>query len=147
MHRYKSLLIACLSISLVLATQLLALSAHGASRNPNILIIVADDLGYGELNCQGNPEIPTPNIDSLAKGGIRFTSGYVSGPYCSPTRAGMMTGRYQQRFGHEFNPGPAQAASPDFGLSLKEETIGDGFNDIGYEKVSFGKSYVGCPCE
>src|SRR5436190_8347250 len=90
-----------------------------APRKPNILVIVADDLGYGELTCQGNPQIPTPNIDQIAKNGVRFTSGYVSGPYCSPTRAGLLTGRYQQRFGHEFNPGPAQGASPDFGISLQ----------------------------
>src|SRR5947208_15309532 len=89
-------------------------------RKPNILILVGDDLGYGELSCQGNPQIPTPNIDSLAAHGIRFTSGYVSGPYCSPTRAAMLTGRYQQRFGHEFNPGPAQSDPDNFGLSLKE---------------------------
>src|SRR3954470_20403890 len=92
------------------------------ARRPNVLLIVADDLGYGELSCQGNPQIPTPHIDSIAKNGTRFTSGYVSGPYCSPTRAGLMTGRYQQRFGHEFNPGPAEAAVEKFGLSLKETT-------------------------
>src|SRR5712692_4767045 len=96
------------------------LVADAADRKPNILIIVADDLGYGELSCQGNPQIPTPNIDSLAKAGVRFTSGYVSGPYCSPTRAALMTGRYQQRFGHEFNPGPAQNTPRTFGLSLRE---------------------------
>ncbi len=81
---------------------------------PNVLVIVADDLGWGELGCQGNNEIPTPHIDSIAKSGIRFTSGYVSGPYCSPTRAGLMSGRYQQRFGHEFNPGPT--APDNFGI-------------------------------
>src|SRR3954454_19661659 len=103
------------------AAALLALTAAAADvRRPNILIIVADDLGYGELSVQGNPQIPTPHIDSLAKNGIRFTSGYVSGPYCSPTRAGLLTGRYQQRFGHEFNPGPAVTAPATFGLSLKE---------------------------
>src|SRR5207249_9138599 len=93
-------------VSLILPLGFLV--AKAADRKPNILIIVADDLGYGELGCQGNPQIPTPNIDSLAQAGVRFTSGYVSGPYCSPTRAALMTGRYQQRFGHEFNPGPAQ---------------------------------------
>ena len=77
-------------------------------KRPNVLFIVADDLGYGELSCQGNPQIPTPQIDSIANSGIRFSSGYVSGPYCSPTRAGLMTGRYQQRYGHEFNPGPCR---------------------------------------
>src|SRR5207302_7125373 len=104
----------------LLASLVSVATSQSADRKPNILVIVADDLGYGELSCQGNPQIPTPNIDTLAKNGVRFTSGYVSGPYCSHTRAGLMTGRYMQRFGHEFNPGPAQAASPDFGLSLKE---------------------------
>jgi arylsulfatase A-like enzyme len=92
-----------------------------ANAKPNVLVILADDLGYGELGCQGfTSQIPTPHIDSIAAGGVRFTSGYVSGPYCSPTRAGFMTGRYQQRFGHEFNPGPAQTADKSFGLSLDE---------------------------
>src|ERR1043166_891611 len=122
---------------------LLNVSAPAAERKPNILIILADDLGYGELSCQGNPQVPTPNIDSLAKTGVRFTSGYVSGPYCSPTRAALMTGRYQQRFGHEFNPGPAEAASEKFGLSLKEKTIGDRFKELGYATGWFGKSHLG----
>src|SRR5688500_9400856 len=94
-----------------------AIPAH-AERKPNILLIVADDLGYGELTSQGyTKDIPTPNIDSIEKNGIRFTNGYVSGPYCSPTRAGLLTGRYQQRFGHEFNPGKAVSAGEKIGLS------------------------------
>ena len=76
-----------------------------AGRKPNIIILLADDQGYADPGFQGCKDIPTPNIDSLAKNGVRCTNGYVSGPYCSPTRAGLMTGRYQQRFGHEFNPG------------------------------------------
>jgi arylsulfatase A-like enzyme len=62
-------------------------------QRPNIFILQTDDLGYGELTCQGNPQVPAPQIDSIGKHGVRFTSGYVSGPYCSPTRAGLMTGR------------------------------------------------------
>ena len=77
--------------------------ASAATRRPNIVILLADDLGYGELGCQGNPEIPTPHIDSIARAGVRFTSGYVSAPYCCPSRAGLLTGRYQTRFGHEMN--------------------------------------------
>jgi arylsulfatase A-like enzyme len=100
-------------------------------------------LGYGELGCQGNPEIPTPNIDSLARGGIRCTSGYVSCPVCSPTRAGLMTGRYQQRFGHEFNPGPAEMASEDFGLPLGEVTVADRLKSAGYATGIFGKWHLG----
>lgn len=115
-----------------------------ADRKPNILVIVADDLGYGELSCQGfTKQVPTPNIDSIAANGVRFTSGYVSGPYCSPTRAALMTGRYQQRFGHEFNPGPAEAAVPNFGLSLNEKTIGDRLKAAGYATGWFGKSHLG----
>lgn len=113
------------------------------SRKPNILVIVADDLGYGELTAQGNPQIPTPHIDSIARNGTRFTSGYVSGPYCSPTRAGLMTGRYQQRFGHEFNPGPGMGESPVFGLALNEKTMGDRLRAAGYVNGWFGKSHLG----
>jgi arylsulfatase A-like enzyme len=113
------------------------------ARRPNILVIVADDLGYGELSCQGNPQIPTPNIDSIARGGIRFTSGYVSGPYCSPTRAGLMTGRYQQRYGHEFNPGPAGEEAENFGLSLAEATLAERLKAAGYATGMFGKWHLG----
>ena len=130
--------------TLLLALLTLTVSSFAAgARRPNILLIVADDLGYGELSIQGNPQIPTPFIDSLAKNGTRFTSGYVSGPYCSPTRAGLLTGRYQQRYGHEFNPGPAQQASVVFGLSLKETTIGNHLKTAGYATGWFGKSHLG----
>ncbi|MES2438012.1 MAG: sulfatase-like hydrolase/transferase [Verrucomicrobiota bacterium] len=122
----------------------LSLPVFAAERKPNVLLIVADDLGYGELGFQGfNKDIPTPNIDSIAANGTRFTSGYVSGPYCSPTRAALLTGRYQQRFGHEFNPGPPVAANEPVGLSLAETTIGDRFRKAGYATGWFGKSHLG----
>ena len=123
---------------------LLAVTLPAAARPPNVLLIVADDLGYGELGCQGfTAQIPTPHIDSIAKNGVRFTSGYVSGPYCSPTRAGLLTGRYQQRFGHELNPGPAHLTPPTVGLPLSETTIGDRFKAAGYATGWFGKSHLG----
>jgi arylsulfatase A-like enzyme len=116
----------------------------GADARPNVLVILADDLGWGELGCQGfTKEIPTPNIDSLAINGVRMTSGYVSGPYCSPTRAGFMTGRYQQRFGHEFNPGPAESAVKNFGLPLSEKTIANYFKEAQYATGWIGKSHLG----
>lgn len=129
---------------LTLAGLALLPTSGQAAGKPNVLLIVADDLGYGELTAQGfTKDIPTPNIDSIAKNGVRFSSGYVSGPYCSPTRAGLLTGKYQQRFGHEFNPGPPQAASEAFGLSLKEKTLGDHFKTLGYATGWFGKSHLG----
>src|SRR5687767_15852899 len=98
------------------------LSAADKGAKPNFIIILSDDVGYGEFGFQGNTEIPTPNIDSIARNGVRFTTGYVSGPYCSPTRAGLLTGRYQTRFGHEFNGGGG-AGGPGFGLTLTEKTL------------------------
>lgn len=116
-------------------------AARAADSKPNVLIIVADDLGYGDLGFQGGKDIPTPNIDGLAAGGARCTSGYVTGPYCSPTRAGLLTGRYQQRFGHEFNPGGQGAQAK--GLPLTETTIADRFKAAGYATGLVGKWHLG----
>lgn len=132
-------------LPLILSAVTIAHVAPAAEqRKPNILLIVADDLGYGELGAQGfTKDIPTPHIDSIAANGVRFTSGYVSGPYCSPTRAGLLTGRYQQRFGHEFNPGPPTAENTKVGLSLAETTLGNRLKEAGYATGWFGKSHLG----
>ena len=133
-----------LTIPLIASLLATLATSLAADRRPNVLIIVADDLGYGELSCQGyTREIPTPHIDSIAANGVRFTSGYVSGPYCSPTRAGLLTGRYQQRFGHELNPGPAQFTPATVGLPVAEKTIGDRFKTAGYMTGWIGKSHLG----
>jgi arylsulfatase A-like enzyme len=112
--------------------------AETVDRQPNILLIVADDLGYADVGFQGGRDIPTPHLDSIPANGARFTSGYVSGPYCSPTRAGMLTGRYQQRFGHEFNP-PAN----EHGLPLSEITLADRLKAAGYATGLVGKWHLG----
>ncbi len=108
------------------------------AKKPNILFIVGDDMGYADVGFNGCKDIPTPNLDSLAKSGVRFPSGYVSAPYCSPTRAGLLTGRYQERFGHEFNPG-----KPDTGLPLTETTIANRLKAVGYTTGLVGKWHLG----
>lgn len=120
-------------------------NAEDRARRPNILVIVADDLGYADLGFQGGKDVPTPNIDSIAAGGVRFTNGYVSGPYCSPTRAGLLTGRYQQRFGHEFNPGGEGGGEggKGIGLPLSETTIANRFKEAGYATGLVGKWHLG----
>lgn len=128
-----------------------ALSATEAAtaRRPNIIVIVADDLGYADVGFQGGKEIPTPHIDALAKSGIRCSSGYVSCPVCSPTRAGLATGRYQQRFGHELNPGPIAETGQkgegraEFGLPTTEATLAGALKNAGYATGAVGKWHLG----
>lgn len=79
-------------------------AAEASARRPNVLVLLADDLGYADLGCQGSPDVKTPNIDPLDANGVRCTAGYVTAPQCSLTRAGLLSGCYQQRFGHEGNP-------------------------------------------
>jgi arylsulfatase A-like enzyme len=121
-------------------------AAAVAATKPNVIIFLCDDVGYGEFGFQGSKDIPTPHIDSIAKNGVRFTNGYVSGPYCSPTRAALMTGRYQTRFGHEFNGGGG-AGGKGFGLPLSEKTIADRLRDMGYATCAIGKWHLGGPPE
>ena len=128
----------CLSLGLALP----GTTGFAAGRpKPNVLLIVADDLGFADLGFQGGKDIPTPHLNGLAKGGVRCTNGYVSGPYCSPTRAGLLTGRYQQRFGHEFNPGEGDGGKA--GLPLSETTLGDRFKSAGYATGLVGKWHLG----
>ena len=122
----------------ILVALTIAPSRGTAAAQPNILLIVGDDMGYADVGFHGSKEIPTPNLDALAASGVRFTSGYVSGPYCSPTRAGLLTGRYQTRFGHEFNPD-----APGTGLPINEKTIADRLKAAGYATGLVGKWHLG----
>lgn len=106
---------------------------------PNILIIVADDLGYGDIGVNGAELIRTPNIDELAGEGIRFTSGYVTAAVCAPSRAALMTGRHQQSFGYEFNP----RGRDDVGIPVEVTTIADRMQAAGYRTGLVGKWHLG----
>ena len=117
------------------------LGAPFAGARPNVLVIVADDLGYADIGVHGGCEVRTPNIDALAASGVRCTSGYVTAPYCSPSRAGFLTGRYQTRFGHEFNPHVGDEAV--LGLPLAERTIADRLRSAGYATALIGKWHQG----
>jgi arylsulfatase B len=127
---------------------------------PNILFLIADDLGYGELaaftsaNAAASAaasaavrDIPTPHLDALAASGVRFTNGYVTAPFCAASRAALMTGRYQTRFGFEFNPIGAKNAAPGIGLPVGEKTIADRLRDAGYATALVGKWHLGGTAE
>jgi len=110
--------------------------------SPNIVLIVADDLGYGDLGCYGSESNQTPNIDALAEGGLRFTDFHTGGAMCSPTRASMLTGQYPQRFGKQFD-GALSAGNPEDGLPLEVETIAELLKRNGYATGCFGKWHLG----
>ena len=121
----------------------LAVSAWSAEQ-PNIVLIVADDLGYPDICAYGCSSGRTPHIDSLAELGVKFTDGYVSAPICSPSRAGMLTGRYQQRFGHEFNAGgAARSHRMGLGTPASETLLPAYLKSAGYATGMSGKWHLG----
>lgn len=116
--------------------------AHTQSSVPNIIIILADDLGYADVGFTGSKDIPTPNIDRIAKQGVVCTRGYVSYAVCGPSRAGLLTGRYQDRFGFSRNP----LLAPNdvtMGLPLDQQTLADFLKQQQYTTGAIGKWHLG----
>ena len=107
---------------------------------PNVVLIIADDLGWGDLGSYGSPLMRTPRLDRLAGQGVRFTAAYVAAAVCSPSRAGLMTGRYPQRHGYEFN---TSGRDVEIGLSTDERTLGDLMRGAGYATGYVGKWHLG----
>jgi arylsulfatase A-like enzyme len=117
-----------------------AASVGGASRSPNVIVILADDLGYADLGCYVSEDVKTPHIDTLAENGVRCTAGYVTAPQCGPSRAALLTGRYQNRFGFESNE---FAYEP--GIPMSETLISTRMKELGYVTGYIGKWGVGHP--
>lgn len=110
---------------------------------PNIVLILIDDLGYGDINCYGNKSNLTPNIDQLAAEGIRLTDFHSNGPMCTPTRAALLTGRYQNRLGVNFEGPLSGKTQYDEGMPLEAVTIAETLKSAGYATGMFGKWHLG----
>lgn len=118
-------------------------SASASVAKPNFVLILADDLGYGDVSYQGG-DVPTPNIDSIAKGGTIFTDGYVTCPVCAPSRAGLLTGRYQQSFGFWDNIGPFRRNKDvEPGIPTDLPILSERLKKLGYTTGIFGKTHDG----
>lgn len=121
--------------------------ARAADERPNLLLILADDMGYGDLSCLGSQTVSTPNLDRLASEGVLCTQAYVASSVCSPSRAGLVTGRDPRRFGYEGNLNNSSdhyASRPELlGLPVQEHTLGDHLKPLGYQTALIGKWHLG----
>jgi arylsulfatase A-like enzyme len=134
----KYVVLSCLVLAMLPAI----VKAQSGNDRPNVVLILADDLGYHDVGFNGCTDIPTPNIDKIAKNGVVFTNGYVSYAVCGPSRAGIITGRYQERFGFSRNPLLAPN-DINMGLPLSEETFADILKRSGYHSMAIGKWHLG----
>jgi len=152
------LVLACAGMVLVIGTDLSAASAGAASpvpptapdtrrgppRRPNIILILADDLGYADISAYPGGRFRTPNIERIARAGVLFMDGYATAPVCGPSRAGLLTGRYQERFGFDYNNGPARRdLDQGLGLPAAELTLAQLLKRGGYYTGMIGKWHLG----
>ena len=142
----------CILVALTLMFAAGASTARGQSQRPNILLILADDLGWSDLPAYGGRYAEAPNLDRLASQGVRFTSAYAAGAVCSPTRASILSGQYQARFGMtDFVPGHLRPYErlrvPELTHSLPDQlvTLGESLKQGGYATAFFGKWHLGSP--
>lgn len=116
--------------------------AQTPARPPNLVVVLTDDQGYADVGFNGCKDIPTPNIDRIAKEGVRFTNGYVTYAVCGPSRAGLITGRYQDRFGFSRNP-TIDPTVPNNGVPRSEKMISEFLKPAGYVSMAVGKWHLG----
>jgi arylsulfatase A len=130
-------------IPIVLIFQFSCTSINQKASKPNIVLILIDDLGYGDVGCYGNTTNLTPNIDRLAKEGMRFTDFHTNGPMCTPTRAALLSGMYQNRLGEKFEGPLSGKTQYDEGMPLEVVTMAEMLKKAGYSTGMFGKWHLG----
>jgi arylsulfatase A-like enzyme len=139
-----------LTLGAILSPAMLPGAESAAATRINVVIILADDLGWGDLGCYGHPKFKTPNLDRMAAEGARLTNFYAACPFCAPTRAALMTGRYPHRCGMTGNPVPAEdygvkgnRSGDELGLPQNERTLGEVFQTAEYQTACIGKWHLG----